>query len=322
MKLPVPFVQLPLMFDASLMASEIRDLDEASWYPHPSGYAGNSMLPLISVNGDPDDEGFIGQMLPTPYLEKFPYLHQVLGAFGATLGRTRLMRLSGHAEVTRHSDTGYYWAERVRVHVPIITQPAVRFECGDAYINMAAGECWIFDTWRQHRVLNDGDNERIHLVSDTVGGDKFWQMVDAGRDHLKHAFLNPWSPKQIGFDPLLKPDIMFESQNYPLVMTPWEISTRIQFLLQEANPHPNLPAMQHLAMRFIRNWQGLWTCYGEKAEGWPHYRKALDAFMFEAQACTEKKIMLRNATGFMKALEATVAVAALTNERIVVGEYI
>ena len=31
------------------------------------------------------------------------------------------MRLAGQAEVARHADQGYYRAERVRVHVPIVT---------------------------------------------------------------------------------------------------------------------------------------------------------------------------------------------------------
>ena len=63
------------------------------------------------------------------------------------------MRLSGHAEVTPHADIDYYLREHVRVHVPIVTQPTVRFACGDAEVNMAAGECWIFDTWRMHHVV-------------------------------------------------------------------------------------------------------------------------------------------------------------------------
>ena len=62
------------------------------------------------------------------------------------------MRLSGHAEVMPHVDVNYYWRERVRVHVPIVTQPTVRFVCGDAQVNMRDGECWIFDTWRTHHV--------------------------------------------------------------------------------------------------------------------------------------------------------------------------
>jgi len=41
----------------------------------------------------------------------------LLASFGATLGRTRLMRLSGHSEVSPHVDMGYYWHDRVRIHV-------------------------------------------------------------------------------------------------------------------------------------------------------------------------------------------------------------
>ena len=80
---------------------------------------------------------------------------QVLASIGATWGRTRLMRLSGQARSPRTSTSNYYWRERVRVHVPIVTQPTVRFTCGDAEVNMRAGECWIFDTWRMHNVVND-----------------------------------------------------------------------------------------------------------------------------------------------------------------------
>ena len=52
---------------------------------------------------------------------------QVMASIGAVWGRTRLMRLSGHAEVTPHVDINYYWRERVRVHVPIVTQPTRAF---------------------------------------------------------------------------------------------------------------------------------------------------------------------------------------------------
>ena len=73
----------------------------------------------------------------------------------------------------------YYWRERVRVHVPIVTQPTVRFVCGGEEVNMREGECWIFDTWRMHNVVNDHALPRIHLVADTVGGAGFWQLVPA-----------------------------------------------------------------------------------------------------------------------------------------------
>src|SRR5690606_15907891 len=118
---------------------------------------------------------------PTPWLLQSPYIQQAMATIGGTWGRSRLMRLSGNAEVTPHVDTNYYWREHIRVHVPIITTPSVRFQCGSAEVNMAPGECWIFDTWRLHNVLNEDENMRVHLVVDTVGGDAFWDHVAAGR---------------------------------------------------------------------------------------------------------------------------------------------
>ena len=58
------------------------------------------MLPLLAVGGAPANESFAGTMMPTPELLRCPYLMQVMASFGATLGRTRLMRLAGQAEVS------------------------------------------------------------------------------------------------------------------------------------------------------------------------------------------------------------------------------
>lgn len=181
MKLQVPFIQLPIRFDAARMATEIAGIAENNWLPHPLRFAGNSALPLVAVNGDARNDDFAGPMRPTPHLLRCPYLQQVLDSLGAVWGRVRLMRLSGQAEVEPHVDINYYWHERARVHVPILTQPSVRFLCGNSEVNMAAGECWIFDTWRMHRVINAADDQRIHLVADTIGSERFWQIVNAGR---------------------------------------------------------------------------------------------------------------------------------------------
>jgi Aspartyl/Asparaginyl beta-hydroxylase len=276
LKLQVPFIQLPLLFDADVLAQEIDALGEAVWKPHPQGFAGNSMLPLLAVDGDPDNEAFSGRMRPTPHLQRCRYLQQLLASLGATVGRTRLMRLAGQAEVTRHADQGYYWTERVRVHVPIVTQPTVQFECDGQTINMAAGECWIFDTWRQHRVLNDAVQSRIHLVCDTVGGGAFWDMVAHGRAH--DAPREGWIPKHIVPDPSASVEFACEAVNVPAVMGPWELSQHLSFLLAEALPHAQLPALDQHAGRLIRQWKGLWAQYGDAVEGRAKFRAAFDTF--------------------------------------------
>src|SRR5262245_11373766 len=136
MKLQARFVQLPLQFDAQRLAEEVSRIEASAWLPHPQGFPGNDFLPMVSVGGAPKDESFGGAMAPTPYLERCPYMIDALATLGVSIGRTRLMRLSGHAEVTPHVDVHYYWRDRMRVHVPIVTQPTVRFMCGDEEVNM------------------------------------------------------------------------------------------------------------------------------------------------------------------------------------------
>lgn len=310
MKLQVPFLQLPLAFDAPALAAEIAALGEAPWKPHPQGFAGNSMLPLVAVGGDADNESFAGPMAPTAALRACPYLMQVIASLGATIGRSRLMRLSGQAEVTRHADQGYYWTERVRVHVPVVTQPSVRFECGDAAIHMAAGECWIFDTWRQHRVLNDATDARIHLVVDTVGGGRFWELAARGRPHDVPA--GSWRAQPV--TPSAAP-VAFDCErlNVPQVMSPWELNAHLSLLFADALPHPNLAPVRQICQRFARTWQGLWFAHGDDRAHWPHYRRALQAFIDEVRGPAQP-LMLKNELRWFGSLMTIVGRSAVGGE--------
>lgn len=113
MKLPVPFLQLPLRFDADALAGEVLAIDESQWRPHPNGLPGNSALTLISAEGNAESDRVYGPMRPTPHLHRCPALMQALACLGATWGRTRLMRLSGQAEVNLHVDLNHYWRARM-----------------------------------------------------------------------------------------------------------------------------------------------------------------------------------------------------------------
>jgi len=315
MKLHAPFVQLPISFDAARLAEEVAALGEQCWRPHPQNFPGNSMLPLVAVNGEAGNESFNGPMGPTPELDGCPYLRQVLAAFGATVGRTRLMRLSGGAEVKLHADQGYYWTERVRIHVPLVTQPSVRFECGDSVLNMAAGECWIFDTWRLHRVLNDDDRSRIHLVCDSVGGEQFWDMVDVGRSVGLGTEAPHWQPRQIAFDASAKPAIRFESHNVPPVMSPWELKRHLDFLLEEMVPTPHTGTLAVQMAHLYRAWRALWAEHADSAQGRPQYRRLLGNFLAKVQPLVAGA-RLRNDLPLQGALTIMIARAALVDDAL------
>lgn len=310
MKLPVPFLQLPIQFDAARLREEMRALGSAAWRAHPSNYPGNYSMPLIAVDGDPDNDEVAGPMLPTAYLERCPYLLQVLGRLGAVWGRTRLMKLAGGAEVTPHVDTNYYWREHMRVHVPIQTTASVRFLCGDAEVNMQEGECWIFDTWRPHHVINANAEERVHLVADTIGGDGFWQLAEQARTPDKrHA--PPWHIEQFTADSDVAGEPFFERVNVPLVMTPWELREHMQFLLAQTRAHPLLQGVQQAGARFISSWHALWARFGDGQDGWQPFaalRDGFDAWLGQ----NAEGLMLANGTPLARTMRAMILSATMT----------
>lgn len=310
MKLRAPFIQLPIVFDAGLLAEEISRIEPSAWRAHPDGTPGNSALALIARDGNPSDDKVSGPMRPTPWLERLPYLMQVLDALGATWGRSRLMRLSGQSEVTPHVDINYYWRERMRVHVPVTTTPSVRFHCGDSDVHMAAGECWIFDTWRQHRVMNAGNEERIHLVADTVGGERFWDLADAGRALGDNK--SNWQPQALSPKPDAEIALDFEAVNVPIVMTPWEIQRHLSFLIGEAKASPALDSVLQLLWIFARRWQALWSCYGENKDGWFRYRQLIDATRMELTA-KAGGVLLKNDVTMLRAVSSHILDVALAD---------
>jgi hypothetical protein len=314
MKLQARFIQLPLQFDAELLATEVASVSQDAWMAHPAGFAGNDFLPLISAHGDPKHEGIQGPMRPTPHLNaQRPYLMQTLASIGATLGRTRLMRLSGQAEVSQHVDINYYWRDRMRVHVPIVTQPTVRFDCGGESVHMAAGECWVFDTWSMHRVINDAERARIHLVIDTVGGEGLLKLLSAGKATGMAAPPN-WRPQAVTPGASAGP-LDFENLNVPMVMSPWELREHLNFLLGEVAPgQPAVADIARAASPFLHRWRALWAAFGEAEAGWPRYRALLDEFTREVAALGAGGVRLRNGQDLLTTLNVLVFIAALSDK--------
>jgi hypothetical protein len=310
MKLRVRFLQLPILFDAERLAREVAAIPQSAWRPHPKNFAGNDALPLITTDGDPASDARAGPMRPTPHLAACPYLAEVLGALGATWGRARLMRLSGDAEVTPHVDTDYYWRDRMRVHVPIVTQPTVRFLCGGEEVNMKAGECWIFDTWSLHSVHNDATRARIHLVADTVGGDGLLSLMEQGRSprEPRPDWAPVLSPPRGGSPPALA----FEHYNVPEVMTPWELRDHLGFLLSEAQPgDPRLAPIAQTLNRLRTSWHALWARSGADREAHPAYAALLAQTWARLEAQDVHGVALKNQMPLGLCLKALIFNAAL-----------
>lgn len=277
-QLPHPFIKLPFHFDASILAEEVKHMPPAAWMPHASGLAGNSAVALISQGGGDNNE-FAGQMGVTPHLQGAPYTRQVMASWGEVLARSRFMKLEAGSEVSEHVDFNYHWHSRVRIHIPVITNPMVSFYCGDEQLNMRQGESWIFDSWRRHRVLNESDEDRVHLVIDLAGSSRFWKMVRRAQQ-AKVSTNTPGS--LLDWKPDEHPPLRYEKFNIAPVMSPGELEALVGDLVRDfesakTNPSELVASYRNLLEDFARDWRELWSLYGPGKDGWAHYQGLIDS---------------------------------------------
>lgn len=281
MRLASEFIRLPYKFDVERLAKEVRAFEKSEWLPHVQAYAGNSSIPLISLNGEMNDD-FNGPMKVTDKLQRSPYIRQVLASFGEVFGRSRLMGLNGRCRVPEHRDVNYHWYNRVRIHIPILTTPNVLFHCGDTHVHMAAGETWIFDSWKRHFVENASDEFRVHLVVDTAGSSKFWNTVGASEWRCARQTRKPASTpdKFVPFVEGKDDEILTENYNAPLVMHPGEIDALIMDIIHDmrafrGNPVQITQAFEQSLHEFRLEWRRIWSLYGQSREGWSHYENLI-----------------------------------------------
>ena len=302
MRLPRPFYRLPVRFDVARLRAEVEALPASAWVNHPNDIDGNTSLRLISVHGGENDD-LRGPMLPTPHLRASPYLRQVLASFGVVWSRSRLMRLAPHAQVPEHADASYHWFNRVRLHIPVITRPEVRFHCDGVDVHMAAGEAWVFDNWRRHHVDNPTDDARIHLVADTTGTAAFWQYVVQS----EHAT----GQRMIPYQPGIEAQFATERVSPRPVMPPAEVELLLNDLVAELTVADSVPeAAQHLPRYagllngFCLDWRQLYLAYGEDPAGAGQYSELVASLRAATKAIEHGLVMRTNHVAAQAVLES------------------
>jgi hypothetical protein len=231
-----------------------------------------------------------------------------MAEIGAVWGRSRFMGLGPGGEVPNHVDVHYYWRTHWRIHIPVITNPNVHFTCGGETVHMAAGECWVFDSFRWHDVQNRGSEQRIHLVIDTVGGGRLPELLAAAESGSAEPRL--FRPGQGGSEGLV-----FERLNSPKVMSPWEMRCHLAFVADQVEPDPLLATVLAQFERFIDGWAAAWARFGTDDEGRPIYVQLLQQVRVDLSKLGGGHIRLGNQMPLYQVLDQLVLQMALAAPR-------
>ena len=303
MRLKKPFLKLPIRFDADALAAETRALPASAWTPHPTGFVGNEAVRLVTPNGE-DSDAIEGPMAATDSLNRCDYVRQIMAEIGGVWGRSRFMGLAPGREVPPHIDINYYWRTHLRIHIPVITNPGVLFTCGDETVHMAAGECWVFDSFLKHDVQNKGDAQRIHLVLDTVGGGILPELMKAAEQPTSDARL--FAPGTRDGEGLF-----FEKVNSPKVMSPWEMRCHLAFTREKAGTEPQVVAILDRVEMFIDAWAANWARFGSKDAGRSVYEQLLQDVREDLAEMGVANVDMPNQIPLARMLEQLILLLAL-----------
>jgi hypothetical protein len=130
------------------------------------------VAPLLSPGGDPRALGHCAgrkDFAPTPLLARCDYFREVLDSLPCPKLSARLIRMpAGHGLVPHRDNWRGFRFGVLRLHVPILTNPGVKFLIGSASFRWRAGELWYGEFSAEHSVKNAGKLPRTHLVVDVL----------------------------------------------------------------------------------------------------------------------------------------------------------
>lgn len=171
--------RLPLAADVAALRADLIRLGDAGWTPHFNRdyYAGDWSGVVLRGSPGRGDSLYIGGeggvWEDAPAMAQCDGARALLATLDMDVRSVRLLRLGAGAEIKEHRDYGLGPREgEARLHVPIITNPAVAFWVRNRRIDMRPGEIWYLDLGQPHRVRNDGATDRIHLVIDVAADDR------------------------------------------------------------------------------------------------------------------------------------------------------
>jgi hypothetical protein len=109
-----------------------------------------------------------------------PVMHELIGRGyppGGTIIRAMAARLRAGAIIKPHKDAHPSFHYSHRIHVPVTTNPRVRFMIDGRPYQLQVGQAYEINNQKLHSVMNRGGEDRVTFIFDYVPPDKL------GRKH-------------------------------------------------------------------------------------------------------------------------------------------
>jgi len=109
-----------------------------------------------------------------PAWKELPEARPIISALmhrvgGYELGRVLVSKIRPGKRVLPHADDeGEYvhLGDIARYHIVLQGLPGALFRTGDEVVSMRTGEVWWFDAHAVHEIVNNSQDDRIHLIAD------------------------------------------------------------------------------------------------------------------------------------------------------------
>lgn len=164
--------KLDLLIDIPAIQTEVQNLPQ-TWTDHfnTKHYTGQwTVLPLRSPGGTaqiiPDIMGE-QEYNDASSMDYCPSVKKLINSMACCIMSVRLLNLKAGALIKPHRDHELAFEKgEARLHIPVFTNPEVKFYIEEELIPMQTGQCWYINANLTHWVSNFGESDRIHLIID------------------------------------------------------------------------------------------------------------------------------------------------------------
>ena len=109
-----------------------------------------------------------------------PVMHDLIGRFyppGGTIIRAMAAKLLSGGRINPHFDSHASFRHSHRIHVPITTNPRVRFTIDGKPFHLEVGKAYEVNNQKTHSVINSGKDDRITFIFDYMPADQIARAV-------------------------------------------------------------------------------------------------------------------------------------------------